>query len=50
VEEYFDLEEAVEGSEGAEWGAAEARESRVILIGWRLDRAALQRGLEGCKL
>ena len=48
VEEYFDLEEAAEGSEGAEWGSTEARESRVVLIGWGLEREALQRGLEAC--
>ena len=50
VEEYFDLEEAQAGSEGAEWGSGEARESRVLLIGWALDRGALQRGLEACRL
>ncbi len=48
VEEFFDLDEAAEGSEGAAWGEGEDRESRVILIGWGLDREARQRGLEGC--
>jgi len=49
VEEFFDVEEAQEGSEGAEWGAGEAAESRVILIGWKLDKGALQRGLLQCQ-
>ena len=46
VEAQFDVQRA-EGA-SAQWAAGEPRVSRVILIGWGLERAALQAGLLAC--
>jgi G3E family GTPase len=46
VEAQFDVQPA-EGA-GALWAQGEARESRVILIGWGLRRELLQAGLSAC--
>ena len=46
VEAQFDVE-CAEGAD-ARWGEAERRESRVILIGWGLQKRPLQAGFEAC--
>jgi hypothetical protein len=46
VEAQFDVQHA-EGP-SAQWADGEPRESRVILIGWSLQREALQASLLAC--
>jgi hypothetical protein len=46
VEDHFDVEDAL-GVEGL-WKVGEAQETKVIIIGWGMNKVTLQAGLEEC--